>query len=1008
MSYFLDQQTVDFLGSDATDLTLRSTGGQNLGAAWEETWRNNTLVSDREGEIEVTGEQYERARKMGLDLPRQPDSPELIRRLPSDPRYEQERQALRRAYDDQVREINSLLPENEKKLLTLDEIRHEAGKRARLAREKFADISARGDFGGDVAAFVGAGAASMLDPANLFVSVAVAPAAGANLFRAFGTGLLSRTAGFAAVEGAANMGAEAAIQTHVVPWLMETGMSRNEAMAQARANVVMAGLFGATLGAGIPLAAAAARRIRRAFRSGDAAKIEEAIQDTLRRERDGLPEDLRAAHETLDDVADVERSLPPGAARDGVAVADHAATIDAAVAAIREGRVPPTRYYDGAHTRILPARRIEIGPEDAHVRLEIGEPVLFTRELEILDRLRALEEVKTRPAGFRVPPDYKPDAGEIGFAAEVRSGKPKGEARRPETLIDFLRARGGLDDTDPAFAELKAAGVTRMSRSRIDNQGRISRGLKMDYAREAAADAGFLPEGSTVRDLQDAVVRDFDVKAGRGGRPVVRAEDLPILEARAALAEIRQDLEGLGVPVDKLSARELAYVLAQDPATRERLALARVAERLPEVLDDAQSLTRALALSEELQAARTAELDLAIEAQARRREGFEDDLEADPDLVVRQRTEAALRLEDLEALHAELRAAEEGGRASARDPGPRRPGDRDARPVDERPAPDRGADRGRGEDPGGGSGSRSAGGDTGDQLRQLAAHALAERDPKGSVDLGKVGADVAAIARAGAVDLDPNLTFTVAARDLRHALLRTERSGRARPHPADLPVTADDIARLPEILSHPDAIRPGRRPTAQGRTQTIRFVKRDGDIFTVVEEVRPRSGALAFKTMWKRRAGDGIGEGEPPASPGTMPRATEGGGTPQRERPERTTAGGSVANVGARIARINQDPRTTAARIHNVIRRAAEKPRETATGVEVRAKAAGDLERQANAVREDLDARLADGRLDLDRVEIGTPDGKTMTARAFLERSKEREAGMEAFLGCLGGAGGAS
>jgi len=89
-----------------------------------------------------------------------------------------------------------------------------------------------------------------------------------------------------------------------------------------------------------------------------------------------------------------------------------------------------------------------------------------------------------------------------------------------------------------------------------------------------------------------------------------------------------------------------------------------------------------------------------------------------------------------------------------------------------------------------------------------------------------------------------------------------------------LPVTSEDIEKIPEILILPDKIE-----LLSGFSKTglnlIRYEKRIDDILIVVEEVRTGSKELAVKTMYKRRVGgranDVVPENNPSPSSGNVP-----------------------------------------------------------------------------------------------------------------------------------------
>lgn len=88
-------------------------------------------------------------------------------------------------------------------------------------------------------------------------------------------------------------------------------------------------------------------------------------------------------------------------------------------------------------------------------------------------------------------------------------------ARRPEDIVEFLKSRGGVFDEG---GDLRAMDLNRTQRGAF---GILStrNGLSLDYAREAAEEAGFLRPGSTTTDLLGAI------QETARGNPVFRPED---------------------------------------------------------------------------------------------------------------------------------------------------------------------------------------------------------------------------------------------------------------------------------------------------------------------------------------------------------------------------------------------------------------------------------------------------------------------------------------------------
>jgi len=112
-------------------------------------------------------------------------------------------------------------------------------------------------------------------------------------------------------------------------------------------------------------------------------------------------------------------------------------------------------------------------------------------------------------------------AGNRGVAAAAATNRQAS----PQTLIDFLIRRGGVQDQGGELRALDAQLVHFRKGGRLVNP----RGLTPDYAREAAEEAGFLKPGSTPADLYNAVAEEIS------GRPVYRISEQAEGDARAAM-----------------------------------------------------------------------------------------------------------------------------------------------------------------------------------------------------------------------------------------------------------------------------------------------------------------------------------------------------------------------------------------------------------------------------------------------------------------------------------------
>ncbi len=84
--------------------------------------------------------------------------------------------------------------------------------------------------------------------------------------------------------------------------------------------------------------------------------------------------------------------------------------------------------------------------------------------------------------------------------------------------------------------------------------------------------------------------------------------------------------------------------------------------------------------------------------------------------------------------------------------------------------------------------------------------------------------------------------------DIRHAL---EEHGPGRETAADQePISADDIALIPEIIADPDLV----KPASDGKHYGLQYNKRVNGTLVVIEVVATRKEKLRFKTMRKHKA----------------------------------------------------------------------------------------------------------------------------------------------------------
>lgn len=227
--------------------------------------------------------------------------------------------------------------------------------------------------------------------------------------------------------------------------------------------------------------------------------------------------------------------------------------------------------------------------------------------------------VETPPKLTNVPEDFKPSPEELRQARDILRGDVPDKT--PERIIQAVKRLGGVHPENPLAADLKQAGITARTAPGLY---RRTAPKNMDASlREGLVESGFFTgrsaeamsggdTGITPADIVAAMVRDH------GGEPVVA--DHGRLLQRNALQDVQSFLaDEVGLPLANMDARELAYVLKQDPGFQRLAAL----DRAVDAVDETTSLEQASMIARQIDEARLAELD-----ELQRLEGFEADLEA--------------------------------------------------------------------------------------------------------------------------------------------------------------------------------------------------------------------------------------------------------------------------------------------------------------------------------------------------------------------------------------------
>ncbi len=368
-------------------------------------------------------------------------------------------------------------------------IADDATRIARQADERLGQLMASRPGASSWGAMLAGGlAGSLNDPVTL---LSLGLGAGPSAARTAAGRILS----IAGKEALINAGTEAVIQPSVQAWREKAGLDHG--LDQAISNVLLAGVFGGVLGGGL---GAAGEGVRRFIRPRD---IERAA-GTLREGEGRLSEPARAilADDGLraaDSLAEIRESLP----------AEARGALDAAESVRLADELRPASASATAHDRAIAAADQAINLPDMEAWPGFSpDPV-------------QVERVARAIAGTSAP-------AERGLATEA-------------SLVDFLIDRGGVEDFRGELEAVGAGDLSRPFRGRLVKEG----GQSLDYAREAAAEAGYFDhlygtpaeavQRSTVADLLDEL--DTEIRGGQGATPQ-SLEDAAFAGLEATVATI--------------------------------------------------------------------------------------------------------------------------------------------------------------------------------------------------------------------------------------------------------------------------------------------------------------------------------------------------------------------------------------------------------------------------------------------------------------------------------------
>lgn len=168
---------------------------------------------------------------------------------------------------------------------------------------------------------------------------------------------------------------------------------------------------------------------------------------------------------------------------------------------------------------------------------------------------------------FNIPREKLKPYDYFGLSA-VRSDAPEQfqiAVQEPQTLVNFLKAEGLKDFK----GELKAADINKRFPGLVRKNG-----MELDKAREAAAEAGYLPADSTPDDLIQAILSDEPVYAQRDlDQAAEYKAQKQTKEHLDAIAAARKEMDAFA-PGDALNGEAARLMVEQDLSPEDALAMA--------------------------------------------------------------------------------------------------------------------------------------------------------------------------------------------------------------------------------------------------------------------------------------------------------------------------------------------------------------------------------------------------------------------------------------------------
>ena len=386
----------------------------------------------------------------------------------------------------------------------------DAAELARKADERLGTLMAsRSGLGKYGALLAGGMVGSLADPLTV---MSLAAGGGPGATRTVAGRILS----VAGKEAIINAATEAAIQPGVQEWRDRIGLDAG--MDEAIRNVLFAGVMGGAFGGAF---GAAGEALSRHLRPADGERSVAALAGDTR-----LPE--------------TARQMLSG---DGLRAADTLAELRPAMRAEQRGALDAAESIRQAD---------EIRPAAAN-------PERYDATLTEADRVVRL------PDYAEAWPGFQPDPVQIERVVRAIAGETQSGPVRAETpLIDFLIARGGVADFKGELRAIGAGEISERFRGRLVRED----GDSLDYAREAAAEAGFFDHlygdaetaanRSTVADLLDVLEEEIRVRTGGAA---ASAEEAALGTLEGIVADIARMA---GPSVDDAVLTRAARMAAED------------------------------------------------------------------------------------------------------------------------------------------------------------------------------------------------------------------------------------------------------------------------------------------------------------------------------------------------------------------------------------------------------------------------------------------------------------